>query len=155
MKARQNRFVKPSPLGARPRLLATLAVCAGGAALLGGCAATPFAAAPVNPDSPIAAEVAAAAKRKADFPSFHDIPKPPTDQRPVAAWGQAAGDTEDAGRRLERETAPGTWSLEGTETFSGKAQAEIGRDAGAVTGADTEAFARAARERATPPPSPR
>lgn len=158
MNARRDRFVKPSRrLGGRqPNLRAGAAV--GAAALLAGCAggvSNPFAAAPVDPASPIAAEVARTATTEKTYPSFQDIPKRPTDQRPLKAWGQAAAEVVAAREKLERETAPGNWSLGGTEAFADQAAAAAGRERASNAGADTEAFARAARERATPPPSPR
>ena len=135
-----------------------LLACAGGASLLAGCAgASPFGTAPVDPSSPVAAEVTRMAKPTGPFPKFTDIPPVPGDQRPVAAWGQEARKLEAAAAKLERETADNTWTLGGTETFAARAQ----RDAGPAavsdesTRAASEAFARQIRERATPPPSPR
>lgn len=134
-----------------------LLACAAGGALLAGCEASPFASAPVDPASPVAAEVAAMAKDHGPFPKFTDIPPVPTDQRPLRAFGGEADKLEAAAADLERKTAPGTWTLDQTSTFAQRAQ----RDAGPAQTVDsnsraaTEAFARQIRERATPPPSPR
>ena len=138
-------------------LRTSLLVCAGGA-MLGGCAiSNPFATAPVDPASPIAAEVAAKARAAGDYPTFAAIPPVPADVRPLPAFGRAADDLEAAGADLARETAPSTWTLTGTEAFAGRARDIAGPE---TTGPDsttaaTEAFAKAQRARATPPPPPR
>lgn len=133
------------------------AVCV--AALLSGCASpSPFATASVDPNSPIAAEVAAKAKANADYPSFSEIPAMPKDVRPPAAWGVAAREVAAAGEALERETAPNTWTLNAadTERFAARARQDAGPESDArSTSAASEAFAREIRERATPPPPPR
>lgn len=136
-----------------------LMLCACAGVLLTGCASyNPFATAPVDPASPVAEDVARVARSGGDFPTFADIPPVPTDQRPVTQWGQAAGKLETERATLERQTAPNTWTLDGTERFQARAKAMAGppivSDAASSTAA-TEAFARQLRERATPPPSPR
>jgi hypothetical protein len=130
--------------------------CVGMAALLSGCAGNPFTRAAVDPSSPVAAEVEQMARRTGPFPTFADIPPVPTDQRPLAEWGVAANKLVVAAAQLERDTAPNTWTLEGTERFAARARQEAGPalDPGASRAA-TEAFARELRERATPPPLPR
>ncbi|WP_340645255.1 hypothetical protein [Phenylobacterium sp.] len=136
----------------------SLLVCACAAAMLSGCAvANPFATAAVDPASPVAAEVAAKARASRNYPTFADIPPVPTDVRPLPAFGRAATAVEVAGADLMRETAPGTWTLTGTEAFAGRARDLAGPEiAGAEsTTAATEAFAKAQRARATPPPPPR
>lgn len=139
-----------------PRL--RLVACACGLAMLNNCAgANPFSTAAVDKSSPIASEVKAKARASRTYPRFADIPPVPTDARPVAAWGPAASDTAAAGQRLEEATAPSTWSLNDTATFATRAQGST-TDQGAsgnATSADTEAFARQLRQRATPPPPPK
>lgn len=131
--------------------------CACGAVLLSGCATSPFGTAQVDPASPVAADVARMARATSDYPSFSEIPPLPADQRPLREFGRAADQLEMASAKLERETAPGTWTLTGTERFVSRAQAEVapGGDSEASTTAASEAFARQIRERATPPPLPR
>ena len=135
-----------------------LMLCACASLSLAGCASSnPFATLPVDPNSPVAADVARMARTGGPFPTFADIPPIPTDQRPVAQWGKEARQLEVAGTTLERETAAKTWTLNGTERFQAQAKAAAGPatvPAGSSTAA-TEAFARQLRERATPPPSPR
>jgi hypothetical protein len=158
MNARSDRFVKPClRLGVRNAGV-RLGACLLAAGALSGCASSldnPFATAPVDPASPIAADVAKVAETNRDYPSFNDIPKAPADQRPAKAWGQAVAEVTAARDQLERETGPGAWSLGGTDAFADRAAADAGSGAAGGSTADTEAFARAARERATPPPQPR
>lgn len=131
------------------------AVCLG-AVILAGCASVnPFATAPVDPQSPAAKAVLAAARADRAYPKFSDIPPAPTDIRPPRAWAAAVEDVESARRELYAETAPGTWSLGGTEAFATDARRAVAPPPVAGAPANTEAFAREARERATPPPSSR
>lgn len=133
-------------------------LCACASLLLTGCANyNLFATAPIDPASPVADEVARLGRTEAPFPTFADIPSKPTDQRVIAQWGEEARQLETAAAALERQTAPNTWTLNGTERFQARALAEAGPAIESATSstAATEAFARQLRERATPPPSPR
>lgn len=131
------------------------AVCLG-AVILAGCAnVNPFATAPVDPQSPAAQAVLEAARADRAYPKFSDIPPAPTDVRPARAWAAAVADVEAARRDLYAETAPGTWTLSGTEAFATEARRTVTPPPVAGGPANTEAFAREARERATPPPSSR
>lgn len=152
MNARAGDLVKAGEKAKSLRLL----LCLGAAATLGACASNPLADAPVDPTSPVAANVAAIANTRRPFPEFSSIPKRPTDERPVAAWASAAGEVQQTSAELARQTAPETWTLQNTETFAAQAQAAV-RDepASQRAGGDTEAFAREQRERATPPPPAR
>lgn len=124
---------------------------AAAAALLSGCV-TPIASAKVDPNSPIAAEVAKLSKQDHDFPTFSEIPPKPTDLRPVQVYGQRAESVIGARDQLQSATAPNTWTLGNTSTFAARARREAGPDLGASSQANTEAFANAVRKRATPPP---
>lgn len=121
-----------------------------------GCA-SPFASQPVDPSSPIAEAAHAAAARKARRPRFADIPAAPTDLRSAAGFRAAVAAQLAAGRAVEARVADGMFTLADTEGFAAKARAEgKAPDFGAPTEADraeTEAFAKAARGRAIPPPS--
>jgi hypothetical protein len=134
---------------------ARLVACAGLAALLGGCVGNPFKEAKVDPASPVAAEVAKVARANRDYPTFSEIPPKPTDVRPVRMFGQAAKDIEVAGAKLERETAPETWTLSNTEGFAAGARTAAGPELPPAEQRDTEAFANELRARATPPPPPK
>jgi hypothetical protein len=131
--------------------------CAATAALLAGCAGNPFAEAKVDANSAVAEDVARMAHESRDFPTFADIPPPPSAQRPLASWGQAADQLEVARANVEAATAPSTWTLTGTERFVARARSQVGPDIGPIesTTPSSEAFAKELRERATPPPSPR
>lgn len=147
--------------------IARLGVLFRGAALvsllagLTACASplSPFTPPPADPSSPVAAAANAAAKdsRDAVAPRFIDIPAIPTDVRTPVQFKKAVGAEKIAADKLKRDTAPGTWTLSDTEGYASKARrvAKVPAPA-APTDADraaTEAFAKAARERATAPPS--
>lgn len=132
-----------------------LSVLLGSLALGLAACATP----PVDPSSPVAAATAAASKssRHAKKPAFTDIPAIPTDVRTPVQFKKAVGDEKLAAEQIKRETAPDTWTLSDTDGYASKARntAKVPAPA-APTAADraaTEAFAKAARERATAPPS--
>lgn len=140
-----------------------LALLAGVAMTLTACAAIaefePGAEAPIDPASPAAAAVAAAAKTPGPWPTFADIPEVPADVRDPAGWRAAVADQDAAGVQTQREAAEDTWSLTATEAFAARTQAEIDsvkvHAPTAAEIAESEAYARALRARATPPPSPR
>lgn len=147
--------------------IARLGVLFRGAALvsllagLTACASplSPFTPPPADPSSPVAAAANAAAKdsRGAVAPRFIDIPAIPTDVRTPVQFKKAVGAEKIAADKLKRDTAPGTWTLSDTEGYASKARrvAKVPAPA-APTDADraaTDAFAKAARERATAPPS--
>jgi len=132
--------------------------CACSFAMLNNCAnINPFVTAPVDKSSKAAAEITTKARSSTTYPTFADIPPVPTDVRPVQAWGPAASAVTTAARQLEQATAPSTWSLNDTESFATRAKGSASDDAAGInsTVADTEAFARQARQRATPPPPPK
>lgn len=107
----------------------------------------------IDPSSPVAAEVARLTHgSKARMPKFSDIPNPPSDIRPLPRYGKAAAEVQAAGEALIAATAPGTWTLSGTDDFAAKARADAGPELPPANPGDAEAFARALRERATPPP---
>ena len=125
--------------------------------LLGGCAGNPFAEAPIDPASPVAEDVSRMVKASRQDPTFASIPPVPKEERKLADWGKAADQLEIAGAKLDRETAPNTWTLTGTEGFAARARSQAGPDLDTSTSTTTAsvAFAKELRERATPPPSPR
>lgn len=121
------------------------------AALLSGCA-SPIASVKVDPNSPIAPEVAKLASADKDYPSFNEIPLKPTDLRPVKIYGQRADELLLARAQLDAATTPDKWTLNGTTNFAARAQADAGPALPPPTNSDTEAFANSIRKRATPPP---
>lgn len=123
------------------------------ALLVGGCATSQFA--PEARTAAADAEVAALTRAAKSYPRFSDIPTLPEDMRPLAVWGQAAGDVLGSGSELVKDTSEETWTLRGTETFAAGARQEAGPPAPLVSAtAAAESFAREVRKRATPPPPP-
>jgi hypothetical protein len=137
------------PIRPAVRLLTGVAACA----LLSACL-SPFRDAKVDPNSPVAAEVARAAHTNRAYPTFAAVPPMPKDVRPPAQYGRQAQAIEQSRQDLEAKTAPETWTLSDTETFATRAQREAGPDAGPPNARDTAAFADTQRKRATPPPPP-
>lgn len=149
MNAPHRLFVIALPSGG---LVGTLAALG-----LAGCASNPLATAPVNPASPVAAEVARIGQNPGQFPTFQQIPAFPKDQRPLAAWAPAAAKIERIGLDVERQTADNTWTLTATDAYAAKALRQLDSAPAAAdsTTAVSEAYAKAQRKRATPPPPPK
>jgi hypothetical protein len=119
--------------------------------LLSGCLSDPIANTRVDPASPIAGEVAKLSTQDKDYPSFYEIPPKPTDVRPPRIYGDRARAIVLAGDQLAAATAPDTWTLSNTADFQAGVRSAAGPDLPPAN-ADTEAFVREARKRATPPP---
>lgn len=112
-----------------------------------------------NPASPLAGKISAVADEKGGYPKFSQVPSMPTDVRTAQAWKNSVNGVEAAGAQLKADTAPDTFTLNDTDAFAAKARAAVA-GAGEAPGeeaarAASDAFARQARERATPPPSKR
>ena len=123
------------------------------ALLASGCASAPKVGAPGTEAAAAGIEALADAGR--GYPRFSDIPALPVDERPLAAWGRAAGEVIAEGESLARDADEASWTLRGTEAFTAGAQAAAGPAAPSVSAtASAEAFAREVRKRATPPPPP-
>ena len=122
------------------------------ALLASGCASAPAGGPPPSAATTEARALAAGAKA---YPRFSDIPVLPVDERPLAAWGQAAGEVLAEGAALERDGAEDTWTLRQTEAFAARTSQMSGPAAPSVSAtAAADAFARDMRKRATPPPPP-
>lgn len=134
---------------------AQLLVSVGACAMLSACVGNPFRDAKVDPRSPIAAEVARSVRSDAPYPTFASIPPVPKDVRPHKQYGQAADQVEKAKADLVRATADNTWTLNDSETFAQQARSAAGPELTPAEQADTEAFAKDLRKRATPPPPPK
>lgn len=134
-----------------------LGVLIGLAAMAATGCAMPFTNAAVDPASPVADATRAAAQRRGVRPTFSDIPALPTDVRPAEGFKAVVNDEKAAGEALRRKVDAGLFTLSGTEAYAARARAAAkAPDFGAPTDADraeTEAFAKAARSRATAPPS--
>lgn len=140
-----------------------LALLAGAAMTLGACVAIdavePGANAAIDPASPAAAAVVAATANPGPWPTFAGIPEMPSDVRTASQWGEAVAEQEADRLFTQRNVAPDTWSLTDTEGFAAGLRAKVAEiDVHAPTDAEiaeSEAYARALRARATPPPLPR
>ena len=105
----------------------------------------------VDAGSPVAPAVAAAAADPGPSPKI----SAPGDVRSPDAWKRDINALKAAGVRQEAEAAPSTFTLNDTEAFAERARRIAAAGGAAPTEADAEraeAFARTARERATPPP---
>ena len=150
-----NDFARPFVNAPKTRMAARLAVGLAAAAGLSGCLAHPIADVQVDPRSPIAPYVAELARLNTGYPRFSDIPAKPTDVRPMAGYRKQVAALEAERADVNRKTAPGVWTLSGTEAFHSRAESEAGPDLTAPPSPGaTEAFAQSQRERATPPPPP-
>ena len=140
-----------------------LALLASAALTLGACVAIdglePGAGAAVDPAWSAGAAVAAAVADPGPWPTFAGIPELPADLRSAEAWRDAVADQEADGLFTQRSAAPDTWTLNGSEAFAADLRAKVAAvDVHAPTDAEmaeSEAYARALRARATPPPLPR
>jgi hypothetical protein len=133
-------------------LAARTAALAGVCLAVAGCTGVPFTDAKIDPASPVAADVAKMTRQPGKFPTFASIPPKPKDLRPVAQYGRDAQAVLAAGEALVAATAPSTWTLGDTEAFAEKARRDAGPQIEPPKPGDAEAFAKALRERATPPP---
>ena len=138
------------------RKIVRLGLIVGLAAGATACA-NPFKTAQIDPSSPIAAEAAAAAKAKAPRRKFSDIPALPNDVPTADQVRAAVVQQQRAGEALAAAVAPNTWEIKDTDAYVAKARRDVKAPAfEAPTDADradTAAFARAARGRASAPPS--
>ncbi|MDB5417397.1 MAG: hypothetical protein JWP50_816 [Phenylobacterium sp.] len=145
---------RPFSIRRQLRRATSLLAGVGACALLSACMANPFRDAQVDPNSPIAADVARITRENTAYPTFAAIPPVPKDVRPVKQYGQAAKAVEQARLDLEQKTAPESWSLANTDAFATKAQRDAGQEAAPQANGQTAAFATTQRKRATPPPPP-
>ena len=106
----------------------------------------------VDVPSPIAAEVAKTVRPDAAYPTFVAFPAKPTGLRPTRQYGRDAAAVEASGAQLVKATAEDTWTLTDTEGFAAQGQLEAGPALPPANPADTEAFAKDQKARATTPP---
>jgi hypothetical protein len=115
---------------------------------------------PVDSSSPVAKDVIATSQHPGPFPRFAEIPKTPTDIRPVSAWKAAVTDLQDRKAVVVAEIDALPPAATDTEAFAAAARRRATAPAPitappADAEQQAEAYAKALRERATPPPSPR
>ena len=143
-------------------LSARLIACAGLCLALGGCMSMPvsaFAPGGVDPNSSVAAEVAAAIQAPGPYPRFSQIPAMPKDVRPDTDWRKNVVSVWTAKRQLDAEAKALKFTLSNTENWAIAERAKINPADAAPPPADVtldaETFAAAERARATPPPAPK
>jgi hypothetical protein len=90
------------------------------------------------------------------YPTFCAIPVTPTNLPSVATFRGEVINTRLAGAWLQRQTAPDTWTLTGTEDFQAGAIREVAPPPPMTTPeeANTEAFVAKSKAQATPPRKP-
>jgi hypothetical protein len=147
----------------RDLLSVRLALLGGASLLLAACSSTigrlPLDTPPVDPASPAAAQVEAVLKEPGGFPRFSDIPQIPSDLPASEAFKADVQDQEAEGLATAQAAAPETWHLDASDAFAARARSDAA--AGGIRPptqaeiAESEAFARAMRDRAKPPPRPR
>lgn len=143
---------------ARLLLAAGLAASAAGCVLPGK--ARTLTTLPIDPNSPIAKDLEDAAKHPGPYPRFAEIPPIPNDIRPQAEWRAAVIDLKHRRAVLDAEVAALPPPATDTESFANDTRGRLPSAAETVAPgpnapAETEAYGRALRERATPPPPPR
>lgn len=117
-------------------------------------AAQPDASAPPPALPP---DLVARARDARAYPTFCAIPPAPTGVRVAAAFKGAVVDTRVAGANVVAQTAPSTFSLEGTDQFATAERGEAAPPPPMTAPSDAAAadFVKTARDRVTPPKRPR
>jgi hypothetical protein len=132
-----------------------LAAVMGGLLLTGACAA-PFQTA-IDPQTPLSDRIQGLVDANRDYPRWADFPAPPTDVPQPAVIATRVAGLDQTGQAVSQSAAaiewtfaddPGAWAGSVRDRVEG---ARMSRGT-ARTAAEVEAFARALRERAEPPP---
>lgn len=145
------------------RTFRTVLLAAGASLLLCACASLPtvdetLAVPPIDQKSPAAAAVANVLNAPGEYPTFASIPDAPTDLRTAEDYRADVQGQNETAAALAAAVAPSTWTLSETDAFAAQAMADA--KVGTVTAptdaevADSEAYARALRAKASPPPRP-
>jgi len=113
----------------------------------------------VDPSSPVYKDVLEATQHPGPYPKFSDIPKIPTDVRPVSAWASAVADVRHDKAGLDSALAALPPPETDTEAFAANARSQAKPPSLDVPSPDTaeqtQAYAQTLRARATPPPKRR
>ena len=113
----------------------------------------------MDPQSPVYQDVMAATRHPGPYPQFADIPKIPTDVRPVSAWAAAVADVEHDRTSVTSAVAALPPVPTDTESFASNALGEAKPPAAEAPPPDSadqsQAYAQSLRQRATPPPKSR
>lgn len=112
----------------------------------------------IDPRSPAAAEIARIAALPGAWPTFRDIPAIPADIRTPAQWRQSVLALRADGADVVSNAGAESFSLGDTDRFAagvrGQLDARAAAPPTAAEIAESAAFVKAARARATPPPRP-
>ncbi len=111
---------------------------------------------PTCGQAPAQDELTAPAPRNLAFPSFCDIPPAPKSVPSAVAFKSEVVGVRVAGRDLDQQSGPDTWSLSETEGFAGTARRDVEPPPpmSPSNPSSTEAFAKESQSLATPPPRP-
>jgi hypothetical protein len=103
--------------------------------------------------SPAQDELTAPAPRNLAYPNFCDIPQAPKNVPTAAAFKSEIVAVRIAGRNLDQQSGPETWSLSGTEAFAATAKEEVEPPPPMTSPlvGSTEAFVKESQSLATPP----
>ncbi len=145
--------------GAGGRTISALWIACALGLCLGGCVDLPsmvFKPPPVDLTSPIAKDIEAASLAKGAYPRFANVPATaPPDIRPGSAWSNNIYDTLNLRRQQQALAALYPQTLFDTEGFAQSNRAKVVAPPAPGGAAQTDDYAKAQRERATPPsPSP-
>ncbi len=113
---------------------------------------------PMDARSQEAKDVLEHSRHPGPYPKFADIPPVPTDVRPPEAWRAAVLDLKGRKAQLDADAAALPPPAQDTEAYAAETRPRLPSNVDAPppeTPQQTEAYARALRERATPPPRPK
>lgn len=146
----------------RPLTSLRLALCLGAAVSLAACVSPPnlVGPPPIDATSPVAQDVIAASQVKGPFPHFRDIPAVPKDVRPVTAWRTSVLAMISQRDALASTIAATPFEIADPDLWAKNVRSQSGLETvgpapSPASNSETEAFAKALRDRATPPPPPK
>lgn len=138
--------------------LASACAALAAAAALAGCASNSSGAA-VDKTSPAAPAIAELPKTLGPYPRWSQFPRGPQPAPPPSEIARSVSDLQTAQANLLSSESKLQWTLSGTTGFAEETRGQINPAYAAPPPADeraqTEAYARSLREKATPPPAPK
>ncbi|CAN5252236.1 hypothetical protein BH11PSE2_BH11PSE2_04310 [soil metagenome] len=130
------------------------------ALLLGACASPPdlVTKSRIEPNSALAMAISRVQATPLAYPKFSDIPAVPTDVRSPEAWKSSSSALQTTSGALKKADSDAKPEIADVDAFAKQLRNSAGLPGieapSATSAAETEAFARSLRERATPPPPP-
>ena len=144
------------PFRGAGRLAPACAAIAAAAALAGYASAS---LAAVDQTSPAASAIAELPKTLGPYPRWSQFPRGPQPVPPPSDIASSVADLQLGQANLLSSASRIQWTLSGTETFAAAARGQINpayaAPAPEAERAEAEAYAKALREQATPPPAPK